>query len=411
VREIPLVLISLTLTYAIIVLGMSRRRRPQILPTSPGQFVVFLVPCLNEEKVIGRTIDRLISLPGPDFAVMVIDDASEDSTPDIVRAADPERVWLLQRVLPNARKGKGAALNNAVQYLESSGLLDGRDPSDVIICVVDADGRLGPTTLLEVMPHFRDPMVGAVQIGVRMYNAEENAVARMQDIEFVVFTEIVQRARNVWGNAGMGGNGQFARLSALRSLGPIPWTDYLTEDLDLGLRIIRNGWRNEFCATAFVHQQAVTDVKRLVRQRTRWFQGNLQCWGRLPMMIHADISLASAFDVCFFLLSCIAMMLLMGLTIAMIAGGIGRTIIGPRTPPPLGWKGVFWFWRTYAVAFGPSWAYTYVYWLRSPSERLRDCFKWCHMFQVFTFMWFFAGARAIIRQARRQNGWSKTSRT
>ena len=50
--------------------------------------------------------------------------------------------------------------------------------------------------------------------------------------EFVVFTEIFQRARQRVGSVGLGGNGQFARLTALMSLGDAPWTKCLTEDLD-----------------------------------------------------------------------------------------------------------------------------------------------------------------------------------
>ena len=71
-------------------------------------------------------------------------------------------------------------------------------------------------------PYFQQPRVGAVQVGVRMYNAQESLLARMQDIEFVVFTEIYQRARRHLGTVELGGNGQFVRLAALRSLRTLP---------------------------------------------------------------------------------------------------------------------------------------------------------------------------------------------
>ena len=76
-----------------------------------------IIPCLNEEEVIGKTLQRLTSLSGPPRAVMVIDDGSEDETGNIVKewAKTNPNVWLLQRVAPNCRKGKGAALNNACQ--------------------------------------------------------------------------------------------------------------------------------------------------------------------------------------------------------------------------------------------------------------------------------------------------------
>ena len=242
--------------YGAYITASSRKRLPQPLPPPEDLLFVFMVPCLNEEEVIGRTVNRLMSLSFPQKAILVIDDGSEDRTAEIVREAgqhDP-MVWCLSRQLPNARKGKGAALNNAFKYLLESDLLDGRRLDDVIVAVVDADGRPDANTLLEVAPFFRDPKVGACQIGVRMYNASENFLARMQDIEFVVFTEMFQKARNRMGSAGLGGNGQFTRLTALMSMGDEPWTDYLTEDLDLGIRMMVAGWYNTFCPTAFVHE-------------------------------------------------------------------------------------------------------------------------------------------------------------
>jgi cellulose synthase/poly-beta-1,6-N-acetylglucosamine synthase-like glycosyltransferase len=76
----------------------------------------------------------------------------------------------------------------------------------------------------------------------------------------------------------MGGNGQFNRLSALRSIdeGNGPWHPTLTEDQDLGIRLLLNGWRSEHDNSCDVSQQGVRNIKRLWTQRTRWSQGNLQ---------------------------------------------------------------------------------------------------------------------------------------
>ena len=162
----------------------------------------------------------------------------------------------------------------------------------MIVAVLDADGRLAPNALIEVAPFFADPAVGGVQIGVRMYNAKEKLLARMQDFEFVTFTEVFQRARQRIGSVGLGGNGQFNRLSALRSLGSAPWTKCLTEDLDLGIQLLTRGWLNCYCPTTHVSQQAVVQFRRLVRQRSRWYQGNLQCWRRIPEIVRSGLPTA-----------------------------------------------------------------------------------------------------------------------
>ena len=178
-----------------------------------------MMPCLNEEKVLLNSLQRLLSIPGGDFGVLVIDDGSDDNTVDAVSGIIGERVWLLSRKPPQARQGKGEALNAGVRYLTGSGHLAGRDPASVIVVVVDADGRLDPQSIEEVRPYFADPAIGAVQIGVRIDN-RERAAARMQDMEFVIYTEVFQRGRRHLGSVGLGGNGQFMRLSAMMSLGP-----------------------------------------------------------------------------------------------------------------------------------------------------------------------------------------------
>ena len=207
------IVILFSLSYTVALFVMSRRRRAHLGRPTGDLWFVFLVPCLNEELVIGRSLDRLLALPNPNFAVLVIDDGSDDATAAIVEAYDDPRVLLLRRVAPQARQGKGEALNAAFRHLRDPLMLGGRSAQDVL----DADGRLDRNALFEVAPYFNDPDTGAVQIGVRMYNAGESLLARMQDFEFVTFTEIFQRARQRLGSVGLGGNGQFARLAALEA--------------------------------------------------------------------------------------------------------------------------------------------------------------------------------------------------
>src|SRR5579872_3557851 len=171
--------IYLSLSYTFALFLASRRRRPPSLPAPTDLLFVFVLPCLNEELVIKRSLERLLSVAG-NFAVLVIDDGSDDATADIVLSAGDERVHLLRRVLPNARDGKGRALNCAYRYLMDSDVLGGRSHDDVVLAVIDADGRVALNALTEVAPYFRDPKVGGVQIGVRMFNARATLLARIQ---------------------------------------------------------------------------------------------------------------------------------------------------------------------------------------------------------------------------------------
>ena len=115
-----------------------------------------------------------------------------------------------------------------------------------MVCVVDADGRLDKRAPHAVARRFSDERVGGVQVLVRIYN-RSRVLTWFQDVEFSIYGLLYQAGRTPYGAAGMGGNGQFNRLSAIDSVVDEetggPWRDKLTEDQDLGLRLLAGGWR------------------------------------------------------------------------------------------------------------------------------------------------------------------------
>lgn len=407
---VELAVVVASVLYAVLLFTMSRRPRPGRLPVPDSLFFVFFVPCLNEETVIGACLQRLLSIPYANLAVLVIDDGSDDATAEIASRHDPSRVWVLRRSLPDARRGKGAALNAAYRHLLTSGLLEGRDPADVIVGVVDADGRLDSHAVYEVGPYFADPAVGAAQVGVRMYNASESLLARMQDAEFTIFTEVYQRARVRLGSTGLGGNGQFNRLSALSALGEEPWRDCLTEDLDLGVRLLTKGWTNVFVPTASVAQQALHSPRRLIRQRARWFQGHLQCWRLIPLVLRSKLPIRAAGDIFYHLT---APILILIMSVAMGAYGVAvveLAVQGRLEAVMLAGHGLV-FAAMYIVAFGLAPMFAYVYWLANPDVSAWRALAYGHLYCVYGYLWIPAGWIACWRVLRRRQGWAKTART
>jgi cellulose synthase/poly-beta-1,6-N-acetylglucosamine synthase-like glycosyltransferase len=278
--------------YLFLFASMSLRRgKYRGLDASYRPLVCVVIPAHNEEAVIGHTIEALLRQDYTERVIMIMNDGSKDATSEIARRYAKEGVIVVDRGPEIAGRGKGAVLNHAYQLLcamveASDPRLNGRSAEDVIVCILDADGQLESTALTRVTPYFADRRVGGLQIGVRIANADTNFLTRMQDLEFVGFSAMVQEARDAWGAVGLGGNGQFTRLSALMTVGDTPWSDCLTEDLDLGLTLIKAGWRIRFCPDAWVAQQAVERMRPLFRQRTRWIQGHYQCWAHLPGLVH-----------------------------------------------------------------------------------------------------------------------------
>ena len=406
------IVVFVSLSYTLAIFLLSRRRRAQPLPPSDTLFFVFVVPCLNEELVIGRTLDALCSLPGENYAVLVVDDDSDDRTTEVVKAYDSDRVWLLERKRPEAQQGKGEALNAAYRYLRDAEVLGHMDPNDVVLGIFDADGRIESNALFEVASQFRNPSMGAVQIGVRMYNARENLLTRIQDFEFVTFTEVFQRGRQRVGSVGLGGNGQFTRLAALETLGDAPWTDCLTEDLDLGIRLLVNGWTNSFCPTSHVSQQGVTTFGRLIRQRSRWFQGHMQCWKRIPAVLYSKLPDKAVLDLVYHL-SSPSLVLLM--TFPLLIFVLSLASVTLQSPGGLldivTAKGGLLLVAWYLLSFGLAPFYGFVYWLRDRETSFMKALGLAHVYNLYSYMWFLAGWIAVFRVVTGRRSWAKTKRT
>ena len=84
----------------------------------------------------------------------------------------------MRRELPQARSGKGAALNTGFRQLLHE---VGYWPADkVLVGIMDADGRLDPQAPDRVAAYFAEADVGAVQVAVRINNRHDSVLARLQ---------------------------------------------------------------------------------------------------------------------------------------------------------------------------------------------------------------------------------------
>ena len=296
-QAVALIMSVAFITYVVMIVVPFSRHRASRPGDARSLAWHFFVPALNEEQVIGQHRGPAAGhLPAAH--VWVIDDDSDDHTGAIVahRAAFDPMVHVVTRRFPDARTGKGHALNDAYRTL-SDWLPLSADRVRTIIGVIDADGRPAANCLDVIAGGdlFGDPVVGSVQIQVRMMNRDDprpfpqrgrlvnalgQALVRLQDLEFRVPISAIQCARRFTKSVGLGGNGQFSRLSALDTLADTngePWKGALLEDYELSLHLMMTGHRNEYTPDTYVDQEGLPDIFRLVRQRTRWGQGTMQC--------------------------------------------------------------------------------------------------------------------------------------
>lgn len=413
---LALVIVGLGMSYLFMTAcaGVLHERRARTTPPPDGPeptVVYFLIGCLDEELVIGSTLENL--LRDRRARVVVVDDGSDDATGEIAAAADPERVTVVRRDLPDARRGKGAALNQGFARIGELVREAGLDPADVLVCVMDADGELSDGCLDAVLPLFRDPEVGGAQLIVRIRN-RETILGLIQDMEFFGLTATVQIGRVATGTVSLGGNGQFARLTALEELDGAPWSASLTEDLDLTISLLARGWKLTSTPDAHVSQQAVEQLRPLVKQRTRWYQGHMLCGRRLPELWRAsELSHAGALEVTAYLtvpwIQVLPWSILfhIGLwqTYQTIAAQ-GWDIFG-RSSLARALGVVLW----YLLVFSPSIANGYLYFRRVRSYGIVRSLLLGHLLILSAYLSYLACWRALYRIVRGRRGWDKTRRS
>jgi 1,2-diacylglycerol 3-beta-glucosyltransferase len=402
------IVVVLSLVYLIGVM-VSGRRKPIVTEGSTKHLTpVFIVPCLNEERVIAQTLDRLLAIDRA--LVVVIDDGSDDRTASLVRDRQNSRVLVVQRALPNARHGKGAALNYGFQRLVEWTAGRSIDPVNTIICVMDADGVIETDAVERVLPFFLERRVAGCQILVRIRNREK-LIGRMQDVEFTTFTELVQSGRQNIGSSGLGGNGQFTRLAALQELGNQPWSDCLVEDLDLGLQLLAHDWELRVCTDTSVGQQGLESIGRLVRQRTRWVQGLFQTWRRIPAILASPMRLRAQIDVLYSLIFPGLVAVFWPIVIVIAHAFMLSLVASSRSGISAGSSR---WWLTIAVwysfTFGPALYLLFHYRRRTKEMTWIGAFLTAHVYALFQLIWYVAGWKALARIITRRKGWVKTER-
>ncbi|WP_439593260.1 glycosyltransferase [Microbacterium sp.] len=375
----------------------------------PGTFhTYFLVPCLDEEAVIGATVRALSG--SPFSTTIVIDDASDDRTSEVARENGGDELVILRREFPDARKGKGEGLNDAVRLVRELVAERGQDVERVLVAVMDADGRLSDGAMAEILPLFDDPEVGGSQLAVRIRNRDK-FLTRYQDFHFWSTTAVTQLGRAATGTVSLGGNGQFSRLSALNAAGEKPWSESLTEDLDLAVTMALQGWKLTATPKAAVEQQAVETIPALFTQRRRWFQGHMSMAKRLPEIWRTPtLPHKRALELSAYILTPWVTILPWSILFHWAIIGMilewGTFFAFVTSSPTLLLGAVAWYFLTLGPVFVSAW----VYYRRDEAKEFWVSLLHAHAFPIINYLAFAAVWSALSRILKNENGWQKTKR-
>jgi cellulose synthase/poly-beta-1,6-N-acetylglucosamine synthase-like glycosyltransferase len=245
---------------------IDRLRRPHRM-ASPGfnPRIAVLIPAYNEEKVIVRTVRSVLNSDYANLHIIVIDDGSSDRTAEVARQAFTAEIAAGHvQVLSKPNGGKAAALNYALDRL-----------TEEVYVGIDADTVIAPDAISKLIPHFEDPLIGAVAGNAKVGN-RVNLWTRWQALEYITSQNFERRALDLFNVVVVvpGAIGAW-RTGPVKEVGGYP-INTVAEDADLTMALLELGLKVVYEDRSLAFTEAPIDVKGLMRQRFRWSFGILQ---------------------------------------------------------------------------------------------------------------------------------------
>lgn len=219
-------------------------------PVTPA--VTLVISAFNEARVIREKLRNALALdyPAPLLDIVVISDASDDGTDEIVRGIGSDRVSLRRQ---EERRGKTAGLNSEVPTLRGD-----------IVVFSDANAMYRADAIRNLVRNFADARVGCVT-GEARYVEGKGSPADAGEHAYWDYEMQLKRLETAVGSM-VGGDGAIyaIRRSLWRTLPEDAINDFLNP-----LQIVAAGWRNVYEPEAVAFEETAGEAKREYRRRVR----------------------------------------------------------------------------------------------------------------------------------------------
>ncbi|WP_391120356.1 glycosyltransferase family 2 protein [Psychrobacillus sp. L3] len=156
-----------------------------------NNFVSIIMTAFNEEKYIGQAIDSILAQTYKEFELIIVDDGSSDSTPEIIKKYQDKRI---QFFAFSENRGVGAAHAFAIEQAKGE-----------FIAIADADDIHCPDRIYKQLSYLKENRnVGVVDCFVRYFADNEEIKSssrysyitkfRQKHIDCIVTPEDYQRS-------------------------------------------------------------------------------------------------------------------------------------------------------------------------------------------------------------------------
>jgi glycosyltransferase XagB len=229
-----------------------------------------LVPLFRETGVLGQLVSSLIEIDYPrrklDIKLLLeeTDVAMHRAIADLKLSA----LFDIVVVPVGTPQTKPRALNYGLRFARGS-----------LVTIFDAEDIPHPAQLRIAAETFAcaPAAVGCLQAELAFFNASENWLSGQFAAEYAsLFRVMLPRLAAEGLPMPLGGTSNHFRRDVLERVGA--WDPYnVTEDADLGTRLVRCGYRSGVIASHTL-EEANIHVLSWIKQRSRWLKGFLLTW-------------------------------------------------------------------------------------------------------------------------------------
>jgi hyaluronan synthase len=233
-------------------------------------FVSVIMPALNEEELVGKSIDSIFSCnyPHEKLEVICINDGSTDLTYLHMMRAKLKYGDRLKVINFRQNLGKRKALY--------SGLKKSRGE---IIVTVDTDSKIGRSAIRNlVVPLIKDEKTGAVAGRVAVLNEKQNFLTRMLSIRYSISFNFGRAYQSVYGAVFCCPGALTAYRKTILKGFIQEWVNQkfinipctYGEDRALTTQILKAGYMTRFQSNALVYTKAPSKFVQMNKMYLRW---------------------------------------------------------------------------------------------------------------------------------------------
>jgi cellulose synthase/poly-beta-1,6-N-acetylglucosamine synthase-like glycosyltransferase len=227
--------------------------------------VTIAVPCWNEEKTLGATLDSLLTLDYSldKLSIIVVDDGSKDNTFAIAQAYEKKYPHVI-KALTKENGGKHTAVNLALASSTSS-----------FFGCLDADSFVSPQALKHIIAYFQsNPTIMAVTPCIHVRNPR-TVIQRMQAIEYLMGVFLRKAYGELDAIQVTPGPFSIFRKEVFATIGNYHKA-HNTEDYEITLRMHRARLKVVNSHKALVYTVGPSTAYGFFHQRLRWARGFLE---------------------------------------------------------------------------------------------------------------------------------------